>query len=422
MLVQAAGLAKKAWILGLLAGLLFGWSPQAAAQAGGDVFTIDRLAVDATGASAAEARDTAMSQGRVEALQRLFRRLTPQSYWGILPQISKADTISMVAGLQLANEKTSPTRYLADVTYSFKPARIREALRLAAVPFSETQARTAIVLTVLETPEGSFLWQADNPWAQAWQDRLLGNELVPFLLPLGELEDLVSVNVDDALAHNWGVLGPFAERYGVIEVMLAHAILQDMEGTEGMQIQMTRLNGGVSPVETLGLIINNRDALPFEALMSLGIGQVLSRLDESWKRKTIIRSDAVSDLVAATIHFSDQREWLVIQERLKRVPTIREFEILALSTKGAEIMLHFVGSFTQLRVSMAQQDLELLDNDRVTSIGLRSGMEAFPELGVEETTDIIGTDSNQNEVSDMNVMDLYSEGASNSDDATTNDW
>ena len=423
MQVKAVKLVKKTRIVGLMACMLFGWSTLAMAQTAGDVFTIDRLAVDATGASAADARDIAMTQGRNEALQLLFHRLTPQSYWGILPQITGSDVVSMVAGLSLANEKTSATRYLADATYKFKPARIREALRSADIPFSETQARTAIVLTILETPEGSFLWQAENPWAMIWQDRLLGNELVPLLLPLGELEDLVSVRVEDALAHNWEVLNPLAERYGVSEVMLAHVKIADMEGTAGMQLQMVRLNGGKMPVERLGLIIENQDALPLEALLELGIGEVLERLNESWKRQTIIRSDAVSDLVAATIHFSDYQEWLEIQKRLKRVPTIREFDILALSTQGAEVMLQFVGSFAQLRVSMAQRDLDLLDNNVTALISLRSGAEALPDLPVEEMTEVIGTnDSVAGAADDMNMLDLYGTRPSNSDDATTNDW
>jgi len=422
MQVKAANLWKKVRILGVLAGILVVWAPQSRARAAGDVYTIVRLPIDASGPSAAEARDIAMSQGRVEALQQLFRRLTPQTYWGVLPLVSGSDAVSMVAGLQLANEKTSPTRYLAQVTYSFKPARIREALRQANIPFSETQARAAVLLAILDTPEGLFLWQADNPWSQAWKSRSLGNELVPFLLPLGELEDLVSVNAQDALDENWQVLSPFAQRYGVSEVMLARATLQDMDGAQGMQIQMVRLNGGAVPVQRLGLIIENETELPLQDLLNLGIDQVLMRLDETWKRKTIIRSGAQSDLLAATVHFTDLKEWLDIKQRLKRVSSIHSFEIVDESMSGADVMLHFVGTYPQLGISLAQQDLQLLDQDMGTTIVLRSGVEALEPLEGDETTDVISTQKSDAGAGDKNLGDLNVPGSSKSDDATTNDW
>ncbi len=370
-----------------------------------DLFTIDRVPIDATGRSAAEAREVALARGRDQALRQLLQRLSPRNYWSILPQISNSESVNLVSGIQISNEKTSTTRYLADVAYSFDARRIREILRINQIPFSEIQARKAVLLPVLETADGLMLWEENNIWAARWKERNLTNELVPLLSPLGDLEDIVSVNVTDAVSENWEVLGPFVTRYGVGDVVLVKAILRGQGEQKSLLISAVWLSsrslefGIPREVEVL---VRSRLGLPTEQLVDFGIDQILLKLQETWKRQTVIGFDSVEHLLAATIRFEGMGEWLAIQDRLSGMPTVKDIKIEALSLTGAEILLRHVGSTAQLRIAMSQRELDLLETDTLNLIAVRELLVPKSEVGLGGSFD----NARENEGGDIEVIDI----------------
>ena len=88
----------------------------------------------------------------------------------------------------------------------------------------------ALVLPVLETANGLYLWERNNPWMRAWKARPFNNELTPMMAPLGDLED-ASVSPRVALATDQGALQAMVERYPVAQIIIAHARLVQ-EGEE----------------------------------------------------------------------------------------------------------------------------------------------------------------------------------------------
>src|SRR5215467_1202969 len=127
----------------LLAALVFGAVAASAAPAP-DLFTVTGVKVDATAESATTARDMAMAQGRPVAFTRLFRRLVAQGNWSKQPQLDENTLLRMVRSFEVANERRSTTRYLADVTYHFNAAAVRAALRQARIAYTETRSKPAV--------------------------------------------------------------------------------------------------------------------------------------------------------------------------------------------------------------------------------------------------------------------------------------
>ena len=351
-----------------------------------DIFTVARVQVDATGESAAVARETALSEGRARAIRLLFQRLTPSESWPYLPDFRAPDLIDLVSGIQITNEKTSSTRYLADVTYSFKPDRIRQVLRDSRIAFTETRSRLAVVIPIYETVDGPLLWEDDNLWADVWKSRRLTHELVPLIAPLGELEDLVSVGTQDALSGEWSRLGPFAQRYNVSDVVIAYGRLQNTAQSEELVVRLTRLNGqsdGLSATlgERVDVVVRNSQNLPPEDLMNFAIGQAIDRLQKRWKAQTIISSNAIENDLFATVRFSEHSEWLTLRKRLSTLPIIRDFDILSLSMQGADVAIRHVGSLAQLSFALSQQDIQLAQTDLSTIILLGLDSELLPLSG-----------------------------------------
>ena len=172
--------------LGVLV-LLLAWLPVAPARAqeragNDDLFAARDVPIDETAATAAAAREIAIREGQRQALARVLQRLTPREEHARLPQPSDADIATMVANIQVENEKTSATRYLSNLTVSFRKDAIRDLLRRAAIPFSETRAPLTLMLPVLHQGDEFRLFDDTNPWWLAWRDlQLQPNALLPLI-------------------------------------------------------------------------------------------------------------------------------------------------------------------------------------------------------------------------------------------------
>ncbi|MFZ1988627.1 MAG: DUF2066 domain-containing protein [Alphaproteobacteria bacterium] len=333
----------------LLAIIAFAF-PIAAFAATNDVFTVRNVPVDATSDGAAQARDIALAQGQRTAYQRLLQRLTRREDWSRLPDASGDQLQNLVLGYQVADEQSSSTHYIAKITYSFKPPSIRNLLRTAGVAFSETRSRPVLVLPVYESPGQIVLFEEPNPWKAAWARHDLSSELVPVILPSNDLEDSRAITATQAKAASWGDVAGLAQKYGVDRVLIADAA----PGASGALVVKTHI---VSVTEDSVSQQNFTGADP-NAELDQAVEAGLSRIAETWKAATIINGGEQNTLVAS-VPFSSLQEWLGVRRKLRQTPTIQNFDVLALSTQGAEVQLIFGGTPDQLRIALAQVSLKL---------------------------------------------------------------
>src|SRR5262249_55714248 len=94
-----------------------------------DLFSIGGVKVDASAESATAARDLAMSQGRSLAWAKLYRRFTATALWGKLSSVPDTQLQRLMRSFEVANERRSTTRYLAEMTFHFNPAAVRAFMR-----------------------------------------------------------------------------------------------------------------------------------------------------------------------------------------------------------------------------------------------------------------------------------------------------
>ncbi len=109
----------------------------AQAQNQQELYTVSGIRVDASGASSTEAFNAGISQGRPRAFQILFRRLTRQQDWNRQPALDAAALLRISRGFDIANERRSTTRYVADVTYRFNPDAVARILRSSGIAFAQ---------------------------------------------------------------------------------------------------------------------------------------------------------------------------------------------------------------------------------------------------------------------------------------------
>src|SRR3974390_951429 len=121
----------------------FGFSAVAADRV--DIFTVS-VPVDATAANANTARDTARLDGEHRAHAALLDRLTLASDQARLPAATDAMLNDLIEGFEVANERRSTVRYLADYTFHFRRDAVERVLREQGIPFAETPSKPLVVL------------------------------------------------------------------------------------------------------------------------------------------------------------------------------------------------------------------------------------------------------------------------------------
>jgi len=396
----------------------------AAWAAGDDVFVVPRVTVQAQADNATAAKTIAQRSGRRRALDLLLRRLTVEEDWPYLPRVGAVEPVvspsgpddmahmsqrtvltlddsmleALESGFEVYNEKSSARTYRAYITYRFKPASIRKLLRDAQIPYSEAQTRMALVLPVLETQNGLYLWEENNPWMAAWKVRPYNNELTPMTAPLGDLEDAATISPRQALALNDAALAAMAERYSVSQVIVAHAFLKQVDGEHQLRVrlingfrestdftgdaELTQVNAqngqfgfgdvqqgpstnGFTPAQVgdvLAQALFNREAGNFPALAEEAIEVVIAKHAKPWKERTLIDHTEAA-LLEASAYFASLGEWSKIRSALISTPLVGSVQVRSLSRTGAEMLIRAYGDPEKLIIAMESQGLALWTED-----------------------------------------------------------
>ena len=378
--------------------------------AGEDVFIVARVPVQASGDSATDAKEAAQAAGRRRAMDLLLRRLTTEADWQFLPglaagrpaasgadpsgkapiEISSGGLEALESGFEVYNEKASSTSYRAYITYRFKPDAVRRLLKQSKIPYSEAQTRVALVLPVLQTDAGVYLWESNNPWMAAWKLRPLTHELTPMQAPLGDLEDSASITARQALDLNATALATIAARYNVSQVIVAHARLVRKDADNQLSVRLLnayRETGKAAPEDILGHDAEIEDdgtqsqtfsyaaedqdfatkvgetlaqttlaepAGNFPGLAERAIEAAITRYSSGWKAKTLI--DHSKEAVLPVSAFFDRLEdWSKIRGALIATPLVGAVQVSALSRRGAEMNMRIFGDPAKVQVAMENQ-------------------------------------------------------------------
>jgi hypothetical protein len=351
--------------------LLLAASAPASAQAV-DPFVVQGIAVDATAADANQAREIAINNGMREAFQRMVRRLVPREQYGRIPDPRAADLAAMTFSFQVENERTSPTRYLANLTVTFKRDEVRALLQRAALPFAETATRPVLVVPVYNAAGTSLLWDDPNPWRQSWAIARGRDSLSPMVLPAGDLIDVGLISAAQALAGDRARLTALAQRYGVEDVLVAQATLRFEIGSRVPSVDVALRRFGPAGEGTTIEGYRGDAAEPVQALLQRAVETIVLGIEERWKRETLLAFGNEATL-SATVPLAALADWVQVRQRLERSPEVKAVQIAEVSTTSAQVVLHYFGDAGRLVVALAQRGLVLGERDGFWTLTLRPG-------------------------------------------------
>ena len=345
------------------------FSPAAAQQ---PVFVVDGVGVDVTAEDANAARAVALQAGMRAAYHRLLRRLTPRSSYDLHPEPVPARLASLVYGIEVGNERTSATRYLASLTISFHKAEIRALLRSNGIPFAETPSKPLLVLPVYSAAGAQLLWDEPNAWRAAWGTVRGTDSLLPLVIPNGDLTDVALIGAAQAAAGERARISAIAGRYGVEDAVVAHASLTTAIGSRNPSIDVAMRRFGPAGESTVVQGFRGRPEETLAGLLLRAVEEIAMGMEEQWKRDTLLESGTQGRL-PVTVPITALAEWVAIAERLEQAPEVTAVRLGDISKASAHIELGFYGAPERLALALAQRDLHLQEEEGFWILRLYGG-------------------------------------------------
>jgi hypothetical protein len=319
--------------------------------AAGDPFTVSGIKVDATAQSAIEAQTRAINSGRAKAWQTLYKRLTKQQDWGRQPALDDATLQRLVRSYQARDQRSSTTRFVANMTYVFNANAVRRILQQASVAYSDVTARPLLVI-----PLGPG-WSAQTPWAHAWRDQRFARGAVPLVLPPADSVNepaLASLHFDSAA---WQDVEPMASREHATEAYLVLVIPQRAQ----MLVRIRRLAasaGGAIPELAVPVPPKTPAAQAFGKVADATANAII----DSWKSRSAI-DFAKRSRILASVHVETLEEWAQTLQKLETVSTVSDVSVVAMNIGEARVTISYVGTTDQLNEQLAHAGLAL-SNDK----------------------------------------------------------
>ena len=355
--------------------------------------------VDATADGAAAARDAARVDGQRRALAAVVGRLSGASEPAQLPKLDDKAITDMVQSFEVANERMSAVRYVADYTFHFRSAKVRRLVRVADTtpaegtgkstaegtgkstaegagkstaegagnPAAESGSKSIVVLPVFKNGASLTLWNDPNAWRGAWAKRSAGSGLTHLLLPLGDAGDLAAIDADKAGSGDATGLAAIAKQNGGSEAVVALATARRQDGRlVGVEVSVRHYRAG-RLVDAHG---NSYDANPGEDeadILRRTADAVAADIESGVKKDTASSFDRQASLTIS-VPITSLGEWLQVRNRLASVASIRKVDLLSLSRQEAKIAVKYIGDQDQLKSRLAEVDLELAGGDPVWRI------------------------------------------------------
>jgi hypothetical protein len=324
-----------------------------------NLYTIEGVTVDERAADEVAAKARGIEIAQQAALQLLIEKVTLRDDYDRLPDIDSNAVQRAIRDYAIVEEKFGGGRYVAKLTVRFKRSVVREMLRQRDVPIAETVSRPVVVLPVYRAAGSVLLWDDPNPWFAAWANHPSPSGLLPMVVPLGDYSDIAAISAEQALNGDEKRLSAVAGKYDAFGTLVAVAEL-DIDphtGVPSVQVSMTRF-GKADTGRTFVRSFSASTGEGVDGLLNSAVEALIIRAEEDWKRDNL-QSVVGRQRISIFVPLKSLQDWLAIRNRLAQVSPIIDMKLAQLSIEAASVDLEYSGGPDQLRLSMAQSNLDL---------------------------------------------------------------
>lgn len=309
-----------------------------------ELYTVSHISVDQKGQNATAARKKAIKQAQEQAFHIMLGRIIAPNQLANVPNYSIEHIASAVQSLSITDEKITNKRYRASFTISFNPEYVRTMLRKAHIAFDEQQTETILVVPLLYSNDTPLLWNSKSPWHIAWNNAMLDKGQLKYLLPLGDLEDINAVSLDNLIDPQYPPLAALAQRYGTHNIVVATARYNPDDVVFGTFLTITfqhLTEHSAFPIQRTNFLLdaNSNILQTFEEAAAYVIDQTtLTYYNQKQQAK------AAYTTLSIQVPFKHLHEWVAIESILNEAAFIEQLSIKELANRHVTLSVRYKNS------------------------------------------------------------------------------
>lgn len=291
--------------------MVFLFSPASAE----DIYTIPDIKIEASAKNATLARSEALTIGQKKAFEELMTKILPEGTK--IPEASYRNIRNLIKSRQIKNEKISRSSYSGIATFVFSEPRVNKFLINQGINLTEKSLGSLLVLPLLRTKEGLYLWEEDNPWKQSWQNAATGNKSI--IIPKGDIEDVIIASTEDISQSNLESIKNLATKYQTSNILIPEAsyYLEKSSNTPYLRVDMKYFDGMGFKTETKNFkAVGDKG---FEWLIQNASQNLVKEVNNEWKNTTITIDTANLDII---VPLRNPKEWADIRKRLASLSNV----------------------------------------------------------------------------------------------------
>ncbi len=325
-------------------------NPLLAKSASDDLYLISNIHVDVTDETAAIARNKAFDMAKNEAVHRAISRITLKYDTDKVPQISPEDVNALTKELVVNSEKSSGVRYIADINVLVDSSGIETLLKKNSIPFTKHVKNPVLIIPVYYKAKGAkpLLWEEQNPWLKAWQQSPPDNKLVPVMVPMADVSDMNALNASDVADAGAPELTKIAQIYGVNEVYIAKATLQENK----IDVVLRGIN--LAKLEDYTYTSFSSDNTDFQN----AVARTGMEIEDLWKESQVVQYNEISEIIIVS-PINGLQDWLVIKSKLEDNSLVTGVYLQAMKHNLVQAKISFSGSLRMIKNSFAEKGMSL---------------------------------------------------------------
>jgi phosphoribosylformylglycinamidine (FGAM) synthase PurS component len=330
------------------------------------LYKVNKINVDVTSKSSSTARKLAMKIANQKAFNTVINRITLKEDKSKIPEPSEKELSALVRDVAILSEKVSSVRYIAEVSVNLKPEAIKEFLTKNGVAIAETNGAPVLVVPLFKPSPNAdvILWESENEWRQTWERlKETGTSLILKQTPFGDLQDIQTLNPSDIENLNFVAMDKMASRYGVNDIYIVAAELRETpeEGKNLLVTIVQKSDTGAKkwPAFKISAIDpETHKELPLKELFKRAAQSTSNIIDNNWKKKSAIRFDEESKLLAI-VNLTKLNDWVQVKDFLDKSKLIDRYDLQAIKKNKAQVLINFSGGLHRLQTAMKQNNIRL---------------------------------------------------------------
>ena len=183
-----------------------------------------------------------------------------------------------------------------------------------------------------------ILWDDPNPWYQSWIERPIDGNLTNFVIPDGDLEDLIIINAEDTRNLNFQKIKNISIKYGVQKILVPFLKIDEVNGKISY---LLRCFDGLSK-ETINIeIVKESENRGLNIILFDILNSFTSLYDDYWVNDNLKKMES-QFLIEANINYESFKDWIFIKNIIKSSKNVNYFSVSNLTVNESMLKLRII--------------------------------------------------------------------------------